>query len=170
MIWVLLIVAVVVAAVVGFGWALLGDSRKQVRDYRQVVPGIGPIAPQEWVGGHSPEAKLHRRIRDAVKAAHAQPGVVHTHLAGLDAAAVALDERLIGAAALPASHRAAAVAQFEPLVAQLEASVASLVTGHVAGSLGTAFEESMATVRAELDALAQARDEVERIDRGDPPA
>ena len=166
MTWVLVTLAIVVVAGVGFGWALLGDSRKQVRDYQQVVPGVGPKAPQEWVGGHAPEAKLHRRIRDAVKAAHAQPGVAHTSLAGLDAAAVALDERLIGAAALPASHRAAAVAEFEPLVARLEGSVASLATGAVAGSLGTAFDESMATVRSELDALAQARAEVERIERG----
>lgn len=167
MTWLLLALAVVLAAGLGFGWALLSDSRKQQRDYRQVVPGVGPEAPAAWVGGHTPEAKLHRRIRDAVKSAHAQPGVVHTHLAGLDTAAIALDERLIGAAALPPAYRAAAVAEFEPLVARLEQSVASLVGSPAA--LGEAFEESMATVRAELDALAEARAEVERIDRQAPP-
>lgn len=171
MIWVILIVAAV--AVLGgafaLGAGLLSDSRKQQREYRHVVPGVGPEAPADWFGGHAPEAKLHRRIREAVKAAHAQPGAPVSGLAALDNAAVALDSRLIGAAALPPSHRAAAVAELAPLVQRFEDNVAEFARGAAPDALGIAFDHSMDTIRAELDALAAARAEVERMDRHTPP-
>ena len=170
MVWVLVAIAVVVVGgALLFGRALLSDSRKQLDDYRRVVPGVGPEAPAAWAGAHAPEAKLHRRLRDAVKAAHAQPGVSPTDLAGLDHAAVALDQRLIGAAALTATHRTAAVAELEPLVTRFEDAVAGLARAAAPEALGTAFEESLATIEAQLAALAEARAEVERIDRGDSP-
>lgn len=167
MIWVILAIAVVVVigGAVALGAGLLRDSRKQQRDYLQVVPGVGPQAPANWFGSHDPEAKLHRRIRDAVKAAHAQPGAPVSGLAALDNAAVALDSRLIGAAALPADHRPAAVAELAPLVQRFEDSVAELARTSAPDALGAAFDQSMHTIRAELDALAAARAEVERIDR-----
>lgn len=167
MIWVILAIAavVVIGGAVALGAGLLRDSRKQQRDYLQVVPGVGPHAPANWFGSHDPEAKLHRRIRDAVKAAHAQPGAPISGLAALDNAAVALDSRLIGAAALPASHRPAAVAELAPLVQRFEDSVAELARTSAPDALGAAFDQSMQTIRAELDALAAARAEVERIDR-----
>lgn len=169
MLWVILVIIAVV--VIGGGVALasglLSDSRKQLDDYSRVVPGVGPEAPAAWAGAHSPEAKLHRRLRDAVKAAHAQPSVSVTDLAGLDHAAAALDERLIGAAALPTSHRDAAIAEIEPLVARFEDAVAGLARAAAPEALGVAFEQSMAAIEAQLAAIAEARAEVERIDRPD---
>lgn len=169
MIWVLVAVAaiVVIGGTVVLGGSLLSDSRKQQREYRQVVPGVGPEAPAEWAGAHSLEAKLHRRIRDAVKAAHAQPNAPVSGLAALDNAAVALDSRLIGAAALPVTHRAAAIAELAPLVERFEDRVAEFARSAAPDALGAAFDQSMQQIRAELDALAEARAEVERIDQ--PP-
>lgn len=170
MVWLLVAIAVVViGGALLFGRALLSDSRKQQDDYRHVVPGAGRPAPAEWAGAHSPEAKLHRRLRDAVKAAHSQPNVAPGDLAGLDHAAVALDERLIGAAALPAPQRAEAVAEVEPLVARFEQAVAGLARATAPDALLSSFEESLATIEAQLSAIAEARAEVERIDRGTPP-
>lgn len=171
MLWVILAIAavVVIGGALVFGRALLSDSRKQQREYRHVVPGVGPEAPANWFGSHAAEAKLHRRLRDAVKAAHAQAGAPITGLATLDQAAVALDQRLIGAAALPDRHRAAAVAELEPLVARFEDSVADLARNSAPHALGSAFDDSMASIQTELDALAQAREEVDRLDRENPP-
>jgi hypothetical protein len=171
MIWVILGIAalVVVAAGAALVGGLLRPSHRHLDDYRQVVPGLGPAAPREWAGAHSPEAKLHRRIRDAVKSAHAQPGAAASALAQLDQAAVALDQRLIGAAAVPERHRAAAVAEIAPLVDRFEDGVAVIATGTASAALDTAFDQSMAAIQTELDALALARAEVERIDGQAPP-
>lgn len=170
MLWLLLAIAaiVVIGGALALGAGLLGDSRKQQREYRQVVPGVGPEAPAEWFGSHAPEAKLHRRIRDAVRAAHAQPGAPVSGLATLDHAAVALDQRLIAAALLPERHRAAAIAELAPLVDRFEDGVAGLAAA-APDALGVALDDSLADIQAELDALAQARAEVERIDRQEPP-
>lgn len=171
MLWVILALAVVVVVggVVVFGRALLSDSRTQQREYRQVVPGVGPEAPANWFGSHAPEAKLHRRLRDAVKSAHAQADAPISGLATLDAAAISLDQRLIGAATLPDRHRAAVVAELEPLVARFEDSVAELARHSAPQALGGAFDDSMASIQTELEALAQAREEIDRIDRDAPP-
>lgn len=172
MVWVVLAIVaiVVVGGAAALAAALLSDSRKQQRQYRQVVPGIGPTAPANWFGSHSPEAKLHRRIRDAVAAAHAQPDAPVSGLAALDQAAVALDQRLIGAAALPERTRASAVAELAPLVERFEDSVTTLARAAAPDALGAAFDASMATIQTELDALAAARSEVERIDGTGPPS
>jgi hypothetical protein len=171
MVWVIL--ALVALAVVAAGGAyvvaLARSSRRHVDDYRHVVPGIGPAAPQEWAGAHSPEAKLHRRIRDAVKAAHAQSGASAGALAQLDQAAVALDQRLIGAAALPDRHRPGAIAEVAPLVDRFEDGVAELAHASP-DALSASFDSSMSAIQHELDALAQARAEVERIDGQSPPS
>jgi hypothetical protein len=171
MFWVILTI-IAVAAVVGtvaFASRLLRSTRRHLHDYRQVVPGIGPVTRQEWAGAHSPEAKLHRRIRDAVKAAHAQSGASASALAQLDQAAVALDQRLIDAAALPDRHRAGAIAGIAPLVDRFEDGVAGLA--HTSpDALSASFDASMAAIQHELDALAQARAEVERIDGHAPPS
>jgi hypothetical protein len=170
MLWVILalVALAVVAAGAAYVVALARSSRQHVDDYRQVVPGIGPTAPREWAGAHSPEAKLHRRLRDAVKAAHAQAGASVGALGQLDQAAVALDQRLIGAAALPGRHRAGAIAEVAPLVDRFEDSVAGLARTSP-DALSASFDSSMSAIQRELDALAQARAEVERIDGQSPP-
>ncbi|HWL43444.1 MAG TPA: hypothetical protein VNQ73_10910 [Ilumatobacter sp.] len=171
MLWTILVIAavVVIGGAVALGTGLLSDSRKQQREYLQAVPGVGPKAPANWFGSHAPEAKLHRRLCDAVTAAHAQPDTPVSGLAALDNAAVMLDQRLIGAAALPAGHREQAIEELAPLVQRFEDSVATFARSAAPDPLGTGFDASMATIQAELDALAQARAEVERIDGQNPP-
>jgi len=170
-IWLLLVVAavVVVGAVVAFGVRLANDSRRSVARGIEIVPGVASQAPVAWAGAHSPEAKLHRRLRDAVASAHAQvtlAGASGERTAALDQTAVTIGNRLVAAAALPARHRQAAIEAVGALVHRFEDSVAALATqGSASFELDTAFERSMTDIHHELEALARAREEVDEIER-----
>jgi hypothetical protein len=163
----LLILAV--AAVIGFGVALAVRSKKEFTEQNQVVPGRPSPAPASWAGAHSREAKLHRRLGDAVKGAHANPRFVELGLAAqmqaIDAEAMAIDERLVAAAALPAAHKDAAIDPLEANVAQLEAAIAELVTSITVADSKAQLEVAVSAADLKLQALAEARAEVEMIDR-----
>ncbi len=163
-----LILAITVIAIVGFGVALTVRSKKDFDDANEVVPGTKSMAPASWAGAHSPEAKLHRRLGDAVRGAQGNPRLVELGLAAqtkqLEAEALAIDERLVAAAGLPATHRAAAVAEFEPHVVALEDAVASLVRSTTVGQSKELLEQAVSEADIKLQALAQARAEVEQLD------
>ena len=164
----LLLVAAVVG-IVGFGVALALRSRQDFAAANEVVPGTRSPAPASWAGAHTPEAKLHRRLGEAVRAARANPRLVELGLAAqtrqIEAEALAIDERLVAAAALPARLRTDAVAEFDPLVAALEDAVATLVTSVSVGDSKELLAQTVSEADLKLQALAQARAEVERIDR-----
>ncbi len=163
-----LILAVTVIAIVGFGVALTVRSKQDFNDANEVVPGTKSAAPASWAGAHSPEAKLHRRLGDAVRGAQNNPRLVELGLAAqtkqLEAEALAIDERLVAAAGLPASHRTAAVAELEPQVAALEDAVAALVTSTTVSQSKELLEQAVSEADIKLQALAQARAEVEQLD------
>ncbi len=46
-------------------------------DANEVVPGVPTSAPKAWAGAHTPEARLHRRLRDAVMASRPTPRSTH---------------------------------------------------------------------------------------------
>jgi hypothetical protein len=158
-----------VAAIIGFGVALAIRSKKEFSDQNQVVPGRPSPAPASWAGAHSREAKLHRRLGDAVKGAHANPRFVELGLAAqmqaIDAEAMAIDERLVAAAALPAAHKDAAIDPLEANVAQLEAAIAEMVTSITVADSKEQLELAVSAADLRLQALAEARAEVEMIDR-----
>ena len=163
-----LILAATVIAIIGFGVALTVRSKQDFDDANEVLPGVKSAAPASWAGAHSPEAKLHRRLGEAVRAARNNPRLVELGLAAqtkqLEAEAQAIDERLVAAAGLPASHRAAAVADFEPQVAALEDAVAALVTSTTVSQSKELLEQAVSEADIKLQALAQARAEVEQLD------
>ena len=158
-----------VAAVVGFGIALAVRSKHEFGEQNQVVPGRPSPAPASWAGAHSREAKLHRRLGDAVKGAHANPRFVELGLAAqmqaVDAEAMAIDERLVAAAALPAAHRDAAIDPLEANVVQLEGAIADMVNSISVADSKQQLEEAVSAADLKLQALAAARAEVEMIDR-----
>lgn len=167
MITALLVLAV--AALVGSGVALAVRSKREFGEQNQVVPGRPSPAPASWAGAHSREAKLHRRLGDAVRGAHANPRFVELGLAAqmrtIDAEAMAIDERLVAAAALPAAHRDAAIDPLEANVVQLEAAIADMVTSISVADSKQQLEAAVSAADLKLQALAEARVEVERIDR-----
>lgn len=158
-----------VAAVVGFGVALAVRSRTEFVEQNQIVPGRRSAAPASWAGAHSREAKLHRRLGDAVKGARENPRFVELGLAAqmksLEAEAMAIDERLVAAAGLPAPHKDPAIDTLESHVVELEATVAEMVTSISVADSKLQLEAAVSAADIRLHALAAARAEVEAIDQ-----
>lgn len=163
------LLALTVIAVVGFGVALVVRSKREFAEQNQVVPGRASPAPANWAGAHTREAKLHRRLGDAVRGAHDNPRFVELGLAAqmqaIDAEALAIDERLVAAAGLPGSHRDAAIDALEANVVQLEATIADVVTSVTVADSKQQLEQAVSAADLKLQALAEARAEIEMIDR-----
>ncbi|MCU1396612.1 MAG: hypothetical protein JWM34_5040 [Ilumatobacteraceae bacterium] len=159
----LVVLVVIIAAGVTFG-AMRNKAAFQKQG--QIVPGTASRAPAAWAGAHTPEALLHRRLRAAVDAARAQAAVPGSGFGDLqqtvERGAVEIDDRLIAAAALPEANRAAAIAAIEPSVVALENAVSGTAAPSAAPTpeLGTAA----ADVQNRLDAIAEARAEVDQLD------
>ena len=167
---ILVLLALVVAVIAALGVGASVRVRRNFRIQNEVVPGITSSAPTSWAGAHSPEALLHRRLRDAVGAAHTAAEVFDAPIDAatdrIDGEAVAIDSQLVAAAALPADHRDAAISRIEPLVTTLEATVAALVErASEATSTPELVERTHDDTDIALEALARARAEVEEIDR-----
>jgi len=105
---IVVIVVVAVAALfllIGVVWFAY-DSNKRVRNFARstdLIPGQPGRAPQSWITDTSREALLHQRIRYAMLDVHQNPALPHdkslvTARDRLDAAAFALDDRLIAVA------------------------------------------------------------------------
>ncbi len=158
-----------VGAVIGFAVALAARSKQEFAEQNQVVPGRVSPAPASWAGSHSREAKLHRRLGEAVTGAHTNPRFVDLGLApqmaAIDAEALAIDERLVAAAALPAAHRSAAIDPLEQHVVDLEGAIAELVTSVSVADSKAQLEAAVSAADVKLRALAEARAEVEQIDQ-----
>jgi hypothetical protein len=158
-----------VAAVVGFGVALAVRSRAEFAEQNEIVPGRPSPAPASWAGAHSREAKLHRRLGDAVKGARENPRFVELGLAAqmnaLEAEAMAIDERLVAAASLPAAHKGEAIDSLETHVVELEAAIAEMVTSISVADSKQQLEAAVSAADIRLHALAAARAEVEAIDQ-----
>jgi hypothetical protein len=164
-----IILLAAVIGIVGFGVALSVRGKRDFAKQNEVVPGTKSPAPASWAGAHSPEAKLHRRLGDAVRAANSNPRLVELGLAiqtkHIEAEAMAIDERLVAAAGLPTSHRAGAVAEFEPQVVALEDAVAALIKSTTVSDSKQLLEQAVSDADIELQALAEARAEIEAVDR-----
>ncbi len=163
-----ILVAAVVAIVV-FGIALTWRARHAFVEANQVVPGVPSAAPSSWAGSHSPEAKMHRRLAEAVRAAQNNPRLEQLGLGPqtreVEQAALAIDERLVAAASLPDRHQADAVAALEPQVRELEDVVTTLVSGTTVNESKALLERVQSEADIKLQALTEARAEVERIDQ-----
>lgn len=169
----LLIGALLVAAfgaVVAFGVMLAVRSKQEFAEQNEVVPGRPSPAPASWAGAHSREARLHRRLGDAVKGARQNPRFVELGLApqmnAIEAEALAIDERLVAAAGLPTAHRDAAIDSLEQHVVDLELAISELVTSISVSDSKAQLETAVSAADIKLQALAEARAEVEKIDRG----
>ena len=157
---ILVVLAIAAAAAIALGAARVRRSAEQANE---VVPGTPTRAPTGWAGAHTPEAVLHRRLRSVVEAARAQGGSGSEAVRqAVERGALEIDERLIAAAALPEPHRADAIAAIAPSVAALENAVSG--AGHPGAAAPAELEAAMQDVQNRLDAIAQARAEVDQLD------
>lgn len=147
-------------------------------DANEVIPGVATKAPKAWAGAHSVEARLHRRLRDSMTALRANPALDDPSLLdvreALQREALAIDDQLAAAAALPARVRDEPLRQVATAVESVEAAVAEVVLLR-----GPERESSLAAVeqvrtrlalveeaRAELAALGGTPSSFEQLRRG----
>lgn len=88
-------------------------------------------APLSWSGSHVPEARLHRRIRTALRAFEHPAGVLTAaqldEQVRLTVGAQEIDDRLVAIASLPESEKAPALDAASADVADLERRIADTV-------------------------------------------
>ena len=141
------------------------------RDSR-LAPGLSTSAPAAWAGSHDPEARLHRRLRDAIAALTANQsfdydGALLDLRVELEQQAVALDEQLVATAALPLHVRSDPLTRIAGAVESLEQSVADLAgssAAEAAARLNTALED----IRTRTGLVAQARAALDAMPTPDP--
>lgn len=163
----LVVVLVVAAVLVVAGVAGVAIRQRQgFAAANEVVPGVASGAPSSWAGAHTPEARLHRRLRDAVAALRAGSGQA-AELAGararLEQQALAVDERLVAVAALPERLRAEPLADVAAAVDAVEEAAASIVRAgpSLALEAGGGIDALLAELNERVALLAEARAELE---------
>lgn len=139
-------------------------------DANEVIPGVPTSAPKGWAGAHSVEARLHRRLRDSMTALRANaalddPALVDVREA-LQREAVAIDEQLVAAAALPPRVRDEPMRQITQAVESVEAAVAEVVL--LRGPEHDSSREAIDQVRTRLALVEEARAEL--ADLGGAPS
>ena len=163
----IVVVAIVVGAIaVGTGAMALGRAAgNDAAASNQIVPGIDSGAPANWFGAHSPEAILHRRLRDAVAAMRDNPTMEDPSIVGvrgdIEQEAIAIDQRLIAVARLPEARRSERMAQVAAAVEQLEGLVADAIDTAATPTTG-----GIEAVRTRLDLIGQARREIAETSSG----
>ena len=155
---VLLFLGLVIVAAVVTATVVVRKGKEQYARANEVVPGAATKAPKDWAGAHTPEARLHRRLRDAVAALRANPAMEDAWRmdarVSLEQHALAVDERLIAVAALPERVRSEPLAGVSAAVDAVEAAVASLVAGP-APEARSGLDRAMAEVESRVAELPQ---------------
>ncbi len=146
----LLVAGVTIAAV----WVVHRRQQRAIARDNQLIPGRPTRAPQSWAVSHDPEARLHRRLRDAMAALRAvnaiDTGSTIVLRADLEQTAIALDDQLVAVAQLTPPQREDLLAAITTAVESVEAAV-----GRYAAAATTpdtsALEADVATVQRQLD-------------------
>lgn len=170
-----LFVFVAVAAVGALVFVATRAASKVQASYErsnEVVPGIPSPAPTSWLGSHDLEAKLHRRLIDAMKALRTnqsfdQDGSLLDLRVELEHEAVTLDAELVSVAALPVHVRQEPLATLTGAVETIESAVAGLALSSAAGA-GVRLERLLEDLRHRTSTVAQARAALDEIDDATP--
>lgn len=162
-----LVVMAMVGAVAVAGVIALRNKSSFERDSR-LAPGLSTSAPAAWAGSHDPEARLHRRLRDAIAAlsvnqAFDDDGNLLDLRVELELQAVALDEQLVATAALPLHVRREPLERITRAVETIEHAVADLA-GSSADEAGGRLDSALDDVRTRTGLVAQARAALDALD------
>ena len=103
------------------------QKRALARD-NQLIPGRPTLAPRSWAVSHEPEARLHRRLRDAMAALHAadslDTGSTIVLRADLEQTTIDLDDHLVAVAQLSSVHKQELLQSITVTIECIEAAVA----------------------------------------------
>ncbi|MGI8937406.1 MAG: hypothetical protein ACR2JF_04145 [Iamia sp.] len=158
-----LLALVSVAVVGGLAWGTLRTvqrQRERLAASNEVVPGVPTSAPVAWAGSHDPEARLHRRLREAMTALRSTTAAMDG--AGLDLRveleqqALALDDALVAVAAASVAHRSQPLERITGAVEQLEQAVAD-VAATSADAAASRLEAVVADVHRQQVTLEEIR-------------
>jgi hypothetical protein len=165
------LVIIVVAGAVGAGYLAFRGTKKLKDNYErsnQVVPGYASAAPTAWLGSHDPEARLHRRLIDAIQALHAnqQFDTLGTYLdlrVELEQQAIAVDNELVSVAALPVALRQEPLTNLTQAVASIEQAVGELARTS-AQQASDQLAKTLEGLRQRTSTLDQARAALEALE------
>jgi hypothetical protein len=161
-----LVILVLVGGVVALVAVIARSQRQKIAADNEVMPGMPTRAPASWAGSHDPEARLHRRLRDAMaglRAVNAYATTAGVTLrAGLEQAALGLDDHLVAVAALAPAHRQRHLSSVTAAVEAVEAGVAQYATAATAVDMA-ALEADLASVQSRLDTIATIRQGLGRV-------
>ncbi|HUG85879.1 MAG TPA: hypothetical protein VMM13_15050 [Euzebya sp.] len=170
---VLLVGLAVIGAGIAFFVALSRKGTQRMATQHEVIPGVPSAAPPEWAGAHTPEAGMHRRLRDAVAGLRAQAGSPGEDVELLELRveveqqAIAVDDRLIAAAALPPSVRAQALDEVERAVASVEEAAGAIAAQIASTGLG-GDDRSLADLTGRVRVATQSRAQLDAMDWDQP--
>lgn len=161
-------IIIVVFSIVGaVAYAALRNAQ-DFSDANEVIPGVPTRAPKEWAGAHSQEARLHRRLRDAMVVLRENASLDDPSLSparsALEREALAIDDALVGIAALSKQHREARMPDVVTAVEAVEGAVADVVALR-----GPSLDEAragVADVQARLAMVVAAREELAALAPG----
>jgi hypothetical protein len=133
----------------------------------ELIPGVRSVAPTSWAGSHEPEARLHRRLRQALDALRANQAFDHDGAlldlrVELEHQALEVDQQLVATAALPVHLRSDPLERLTGAVASLEQAVADLA-GSSAAETAARLNRALDDVRARTGLVAQARAALEDL-------
>ncbi|OBJ51707.1 hypothetical protein [Mycobacterium sp. 1423905.2] len=151
-------IILVLAFIVGLTVAVVSlvhhNQQRAITRDNQLIPGRPTRAPRSWARSHDPEARLHRRLRDALTALHAvdalDTGSTVVLRADLEQTALELDDHLVAVSQLSPVHKGELLGSITATVDAIEAAVARYATA-ATGPDTTALEADLATVQHQLD-------------------
>ncbi len=135
-------------------------QQRALTDANQLIPGRPTRAPRAWAVSHDPEARLHRRLRDAMTALHAvnavDTGTTIVLRSDLEQTALDLDDHLVAVAQLAPAPREELLATITATVESIEAAVARYAAATTMPD-ATTLEADVATVQRHLDVTREVQ-------------
>ncbi|BDB43873.1 MULTISPECIES: hypothetical protein [Mycobacterium] len=158
----LLVIAALIVAVIGATVAVVAvvnrNQQRAITRDSQLIPGQPTAAPRSWARSHDPEARLHRRLRDAMTALHAanafDTGSTVVLRADLEQTALAVDNQLIAVAGLAPAQRDELLQSIARTVESIEAAVGRYAAAATKPDTA-ALEADLAAVQDQLDVTVQ---------------
>jgi len=159
-----LIIATVTAAAGAAAFLLAASQvKRNARRSQEIAPGTASAAPLEWVGAHTDEAKLHRRLAAAMsglRAATDDDSLVAANVDVVAREALKIEQQIVAASHLAPRSKGPAIEELARAVDQIEDVSAQLIQRSTELSSGD-VQEQLTQLSERLDLLDAARAELD---------
>lgn len=158
-----IIAVILVAGVAGAFYAGAQRVKQNTRKSQQLAPGTPSAVPLGWAGAHTPEAKLHRRLGQAMsglRAATDDDLMVTANVEVVEREALKIEQQLVAASMMAERLKGPAIDELSAAVDQIENVSAQLIQRSAELSSGD-VQAQLAELSERLDLLDQARAELD---------